>query len=439
MRFQRLLMEVGGSTVTLDFHPRLTVVAGVGPLEREALVTELIGGLATSRPGTHIQVVTDEGRGLGVMHPKTLATDRVVDLDTQRDVTGEFVRDDGRVDLLAPHGLTLTGAMRACRMSAADMAALAQVDDGVAAMAALDQDSLWAAADRLSAANHDVATALGEAGANPVDPDVIDEIERRHDEFEVAEARLERLRHFGIVVGVASVLAAMAATFLRHWAAAPFLGVAAINTVISVVYRRRMERARRAEQQALEAAGVTDYLSFRLHRIDGLFDGKAARQRVADAVAVQRDAQAHWWVVAGEVNVDWAQSMRERIMRAAARMAESNAAGSAAMAAGLAATADPGDLAQALVSRLSELRHAGTTGESMPLVLDEPFSGAAPSVKQWLLELVGRTAGTPQVVYLTNDPEVATWARHESIGGEVALIGAHTAKAAPDEVAPAAL
>ena len=42
MRFQRLLLESAGATVTVDLHPRLTVVAGVGELERESLVTELL-------------------------------------------------------------------------------------------------------------------------------------------------------------------------------------------------------------------------------------------------------------------------------------------------------------------------------------------------------------------------------------------------------------
>ena len=56
MRFQRLLLEAGPNTVTVDLHPRLTVIAGVGELERESLVAELLAGLAGSRPGTHVEV-----------------------------------------------------------------------------------------------------------------------------------------------------------------------------------------------------------------------------------------------------------------------------------------------------------------------------------------------------------------------------------------------
>jgi hypothetical protein len=55
-------------------------------------------------------------------------------------------------------------------------------------------------------------------------------------------------------------------------------------------------------------------------------------------------------------------------------------------------------------------------------VLDEPLAGLDPSVKRWMLELVGRSAGIPQVVYLTADPDVAAWARMEAVGGQLSVI-----------------
>ena len=83
---------------------------------------------------------------------------------------------------------------------------------------------------------------------------------------------------------------------------------------------------------------------------------------------------------------------------------------------------EPADLAHALVARLAELRHAGPGGQSLPLILDEPLNGVEPSIKQWMLELVGRSAGTPQVVYLTEDEDVAAWARMEAMAGHLAVI-----------------
>ena len=38
------------------------------------------------------------------------------------------------------------------------------------------------------------------------------------------------------------------------------------------------------------------------------------------------------------------------------------------------------------------------------------------------MELLARTAGTPQVILLTDQDEVATWARLEALTGEVALV-----------------
>ena len=56
MRVERLVIEAGENTLTLDLHPRLTVVAGMGRVERESLVGELIGALGGTRPGLHLEV-----------------------------------------------------------------------------------------------------------------------------------------------------------------------------------------------------------------------------------------------------------------------------------------------------------------------------------------------------------------------------------------------
>src|SRR5688500_11328165 len=100
MRFQRLLLEAGSTTVTVDLHPRLTVIAGACDLERASLVPELLAGLAGSRPRTHVEVLTDNGRRLGILHPPHGGRDRVVELETHEDVTNEFATDDGGVDVL---------------------------------------------------------------------------------------------------------------------------------------------------------------------------------------------------------------------------------------------------------------------------------------------------------------------------------------------------
>lgn len=409
-------MEAAGSTVTVDLHPRLTVVAGVGELERESLVTELLGGLAGHRPGTHLELADDTGRRLGVLHPSNGQPEKVVELTTNQDVTSEFRGDDGSVDLLAPMGLDLGSAKRRCRVTAGDMAAAAHVDASVAALAAHDQDLLWATADRVRASETTLKTEVAAMGADPEDAPLVEEIERRHATFEKAQQRLESVRHHGIFIGGACVLAAFPAVALQSIVAVPLLSVAIVTTLVSIAYRRRMENARKAEARALEAAGAESYLAFRLQRMNSMFDG-ADRNRLASVAQEHRDAEQAWRTLAGDVSVDWAYDMREKILIAANRLRE--AGGTAANAS---VAADPAELAQALITRMSELRHGGAHGECLPLLLDEPLTGVAPSVKQWILELIGRSAGSPQIIFLTADPDIEAWARMEAMSGELSIL-----------------
>ena len=61
-----------------------------------------------------------------------------------------------------------------------------------------------------------------------------------------------------------------------------------------------------------------------------------------------------------------------------------------------------------------------TGGPDVPLVLDEPLAGLSESE---LAEALDRIEESPrQVVYLTEDPAVAAWARPRSAADQVALI-----------------
>ena len=67
VKCQRVIIEAGGGTFTLDLHPRLSVIAGLGPAERESLIGEIIGALGGSRTGVHLELARCDGsapRGL---------------------------------------------------------------------------------------------------------------------------------------------------------------------------------------------------------------------------------------------------------------------------------------------------------------------------------------------------------------------------------------
>ncbi|MCX7622107.1 MAG: hypothetical protein N2037_14895, partial [Acidimicrobiales bacterium] len=94
MHFERLVVEAGRSAFGLSLHPGLTVISGVGPLEREGLVNDLVGALGPGRPGVHLELVADRGRRLAVFRPAG-ALPRVVDVDRAVDVTSSFTDGQG--------------------------------------------------------------------------------------------------------------------------------------------------------------------------------------------------------------------------------------------------------------------------------------------------------------------------------------------------------
>jgi hypothetical protein len=420
MRYQRLILESGSIAFTLPLHPRLTVIAGVGVHEREGLVGEILGSMSGSRRHTRLEVMDDSGRRLSISRGVTPDEDRVIELETGRDVSVEFTRA-GRVDVLASMGLDLERARRRTRLSATDVAAASRSDALIATLAALDQDQLWKNAERVLASDTRLKMEAEAAGASEEDLPVIEEVEERHAAFEAAQRRLDWIRHHGIFIGGAGAIGAIPAGLMNRWTALPFLGVAAANTAISIVFRRHMEKARRLEGEALDKAGAESYLGFHMQRMNQLLESQQNRQRIAEAAAERRKALDAWRVLVGEVSPEWAMTVRERILAASQRVdlvsGNEGPSGSLSLS-----SVEPAELAQALIVRLADLRHAGAGGESLPLILDEPLVGVEPSVKQWMLELVGRSAGMPQVVYLTNDPDVANWARMEAIAGHLDIV-----------------
>lgn len=75
-----------------------------------------------------------------------------------------------------------------------------------------------------------------------------------------------------------------------------------------------------------------------------------------------------------------------------------------------------------LASRLDVLRGAAAAGEGLPLVLDEAFRDIDRDDRPALLELLVERSANQQVVLLTEDEEIATWARLEALAGQVAVV-----------------
>ena len=203
--------------------------------------------------------------------------------------------------------------------------------------------------------------------------------------------------------------------------AVPILAIGLITVLLAFVFRARVEAVQRQEQSALADAGANSYLGYVVGRVNNMMDDTEDRRRRLAVAEDHRAAAVRWTRLAGDVSVEWALAHHEEIETAARLRRELSNLGQVSTTAP-ALDEETTALAQSLISHLGRLRTLGSGGESLPLILDDPFTEVAPSTKLTLMELLARTAGSPQVILLTDQDEVASWARLEALTGEVALV-----------------
>lgn len=415
----RLVIEAGDNTFTLDLHPRLTVVAGMSQEERDSLIAEVIGSLGGSRSGVHVEIAERSGRHLAVFRP-TDGRHRVVDVDQARDVTAELSDPAGACDLLARLGMSTQGASAAMRISPGDLATTSDRGQAIEVLAGLAQRRVWRAAEALNSAEGELAAEALAAGSAPEDAALMDLVEARHTDLERAADRFEATRRRTFAISGVSAVATVPGVLTAGATGLGFLVVAAASVAASLRARVRLQRAAAAEQAALADAGVQSYLGFQLQRVNSLIGDDTSRRTLMCVAGNRRSALAEWHQLAGDIPVEWALENREEILAVASLRRGADAL-EAASRGDLSVTDDADDdLAHALIARLAEAHAVG--GEGLPLLMDDPLHHLDSPLKRRLLELLGRSAGDPQVILLTNDPEVADWARLEAVAGVLSLI-----------------
>ncbi len=421
MHFERLVIEAGKRTYALDLHRRLTVIAGVGHLEREGLITELIGGLSAGRSGVHLEIASDAGQRFAIFRPAG-GRHRVVDIDHSADVTESFTTDQG-LDVLRRAGIDPRSARRQLCLTPDDLATRSQLEHYVASLARLDQSRLWDVAEKVKDRERRLAETAQETGSDTEDAVAYAEIERRHQDFERAQEENERVRYLSFITGAGSALVGVAAAALYgfFWAL-PFLMLAVGATIASVLYWQRLEMARKAEEEALRAVGVTSYLTFQIHRVNGLIGNDHARRVMMQAAEEHRAAMAEWRVLVGDVPIEWAVEHRREIKEQAARLRDAAGTNRPPMSPLPRSEDNRAELAHALLERLQRLKTIGAGGESFPLLLDDALIDIESSAKATLLELLMKASANQQVIYLTEDPDVASWARVEALTGQLAIV-----------------
>lgn len=420
MQYTRLVLEQGSTTFSLSFHPRLTVVSGVDAGARKGLVAELVGGLCRNRTGVNLEVADDRGRRLAVLRPEQ-GGHRVIDLTSGTDVSEEFRGPDGRIDVLARFGVSEQDANRSLHLDRDGLELGAMRDEDIKRLSELDQTELWSTAARVRITEDEMKAIGDETRASAADAELVARIEHHHHTLEEALEQHRRLRRDASMVCAASLLAALPVALVNPGMAVPILAIGLVTVLMAFIFRARVEAVQRQEQSALADAGVNSYLGYVVGRVNEMMDDTEARRRRLAVAEDHRAAAMRWTQVAGDVSVEWALSHHEEIETAARLRKELATLGQVSTTA---PTLDDETmaLAQSLITHLSRLRTLGSGSESLPLILDDPFTEVEPATKLTLMELLSRTAGSPQVILLTNQDEVASWARLEALTGEVALV-----------------
>ncbi|MDQ1401907.1 MAG: hypothetical protein QOG03_223 [Actinomycetota bacterium] len=80
------------------------------------------------------------------------------------------------------------------------------------------------------------------------------------------------------------------------------------------------------------------------------------------------------------------------------------------------------DVEPHFLARLAQVRRPGPHDETLFLMLDEPFV-QLPADRKWaVMDMVERLGQQVQMLYLTDDPDVVTWARRRVMSGSITLL-----------------
>ena len=421
MRLERLIIDSGEHTLAADFHPKLTVIGGLDPASREALAGELLDSLAGARPGVHLELQTG-GRNLTVFRPAG-GRHRVVDTDSVTDVTDDYRGPDGSIDLFAALNVDRTLARNTMRLTRDDLTLRGATDELVARLSRVDQSELWDAALGLKTADETLARVSSDAGTSATDVAIVDAVEEKHAALVAATESYERIRLISLTIADVGLIAGIfRLTDAGVGSAIPFFVLAVIGIVLGLFYRRNVGEAQAAEREVLTTAGADDYASFHLERVSALLDSDNERRKFMAAVGEHRHAAERWSAIAGDISLAFALQHQAKIRAAADFHRGVGAIQFLSEDAPHVSSDVTAELAQALLNRVEAVRALTSGDETLPLVVDDPFGGLDPSLKPMLLEMLSSTAGSPQLVVLTADEDVTSWARIESLTGELAVV-----------------
>lgn len=426
VEIQRLVVDEPQSTFTLDLHAGLTVAFHQDPALRSRCIAALLHALGPGSAGHHLELIDNDQRHLVVFRPRSGAA-QVIDIDHEREVTEEFRTSDG-VDLLSWVGVSQESAPDRLRLGAGafEHGLHRGTEEHLLArrLAALDQGELWAAAEAVVISNARLAEAHSDLPGH--DLAEVEALARRaelHDHSENRRREHRPVTRIGPVLTVICILIGLVLTAGRDrlgdntFTATALFVLAAAAAAITVGDRCVVWRSARRERAAWASHGVTHV--DRLTATVGPLADPCRREGLSEANEVKRTALAHWEAFTNAAPLPWALSTRERIEALAGRQLELHRRDVPPLAIEDRLTAVG---AQMLLDRVHELRDLGPRRERVPLLLDDPFTGATPAEVRQLLETVHHLASYHQILLVTGDPHIQAWATQSPAAASVQFV-----------------
>jgi hypothetical protein len=414
-----------GTLAGYDFHPRLTIV-DVHPAHRSALVQHLVAALWTASPGVHVEATYDTGEAVVAFRPYG-GGHRVVDLSSSEDVSARFRTAEGSVDLLGPVAVDPNRMASTAIAGAADLALVDPTDQWVSRLADHDPDQVMAAAHAMVAAERELRAATAAARATPEDAAAIEGVFGNHQAASALEKRHNRIRLLTLVAGSAGAVGAVVGlNTIGPVGSVALIGGAVVLAGGCLTYERKLAKAVEAEYKALAAAGTGSYTE-----LDAKLQGSPlaqpdVRARLLATADAYRSATVAWQGLASDIPAPWVVTQEQRLRETAALRASLQPVPAAPADAGHATSAS---LLAGLTGRAAAVRELGGA-EGLPMFLDDPFGGLSWTDKVPVLEVLGRISERQQVVVATDDLEVLSWARLETMTGSVAVIDVNPGRAA---------
>ncbi|WP_436793684.1 hypothetical protein [Actinospongicola halichondriae] len=252
---------------------------------------------------------------------------------------------------------------------------------------------------------------------------MLDAVEQKHADLVKATENYDKIRLVSLTVADIGAIVGLALAFSDKTASAlPFLLMAVAGVVLALYFRRNVSRAEDAERNALSFAGAEDYTSFHVERVSALLDSDAERRRFMEAVSGHRKASEDWKAIAGDISLTFALEHTDQIRLSAEVQHGVRSLQHLSETAPVVSADTTAELAQALLNRIEAVRALTPGAEVLPMVVDDAFVDLEPTVKPMLLDMLSASAGAPQVILLTADEDVISWARMEAMTGQVAVV-----------------